>query len=149
MERLLTTICVLVVPGIWFIVFHMNLLRGKGDKGFYMANHIYAGRAYLGIPFGVTLLVWALATIPQSVEIAVVLLWIGVGFAALGIIFNFIHPSFLKPSWFKQLEHEHRDIMLLLKREANQMGLNIWNERIQTQADLERWVAEVRQKYEV
>jgi hypothetical protein len=136
-----------VVPGLTLILYSLRLIRGQGNKSFYMADHIYSGRVYAAIPLGIFFLVLAIATIPQSQDISLTIVGIALGFGVLGFIFAFTQPSFLKPPWLKWLEREHRDIMPLLREDAHRMGLNVWNERMQTQADLEDWVAEVRRKY--
>jgi hypothetical protein len=149
METYVTIIFFLVLPGIFFIFYSFRLLNGKGNKSFYMVDHIYAGRVYTGIPFGLAFLSLAMAAIPKSVNMSGIFVYMTLGFGVLGLIFAFTQPSFLKPDWLKRLEHEHGDIMSLLRREANEMGLNTWNEQIQTQEDLEEWVAEVRRKHKL
>lgn len=147
MERFFATILIFVAPGLFIIVFHLRLLSGKGNKSFYMADHIYAGRVYAAIPFGMAFLIFALAAIPQSPDISLAIVGIGIGFGVFGLICAFIQPSFLKPAWFKWLEREHGEIMSNLRAEVRRMGDRSWNEQIQTQEDLEQWVAEVRRKH--
>jgi len=112
-----------------------------------MVDHIYAGRVYTGIPLGIAALFFAAATIPQDMTTGLIIGYMGGGFGLLGLIFAFIQPSFLKPAWLKWLEREHGNIMPLLRKEAQEMNLNVWNEQIQTQTDLKEWVAEVRRKH--
>jgi hypothetical protein len=149
LEKLLETILILVIPGIFILVYSIRLLKGYGNKATYMADHIFAGRVYAGIPGGLTFLSWALAAIPESQDIGIIFIYIGLGFGLLGGIFYIFQPSFMKPTWLRWLESEHGDIMPLLCKDVREMGDSIWNERIQTQADLEGWVAEVREKYGV
>jgi hypothetical protein len=149
MEKLLKVVIVLIVPGLAVIWYTLRLINGGGNKSFYMVDHIYAGRVYAAIPIGIAFLIFAIATIPQSVDISLSIVGVGLGFGVLGLIFAFIQPSFLKPAWLKWLEREHGEIMPLLIQDANNMGLDVWNKRIQTQADLEVWVAEVRRKYKL
>ena len=148
-DTLITIVFCLVVPGILAIAHSLWLLSGKGNKSFYMTNHIYTGRVYVGIPFGLALLSLAIATIPKSVSVSGIFVYITIGFGVLGLIFAFIQPSFLKPIWLKWMEREYGDSMPLLRQEANKMGLNEWNKQMQTQKDLEKWVAEVRRKREL
>lgn len=150
MRQFLIRIVCFVIPGLLLLTIPLyRRLSGKGFKGFYMTDHIYTGRIYAAIPFGVAFLFFAAATIPTDIDTGLILGYIGGAFGILGLIFAFTQPSFLKPAWLKWLEREHGDIMPLLRKEAQKMGLNVWNERIQTQADLEKWVKEVRQKYGV
>jgi len=65
------------------------------------------------------------------------------------IILTMIRPRWLVPSWLRWLEDNHRDILSILKKEATQMGGIKWDRRVRTHEDLEDWVDEVRQKYEV
>lgn len=65
MEKLLATIFVFVIPGTLLVLYGIWLLKG-GGKAFYMANHIFAGRVYAPIPWGIMFLVCAIATIPDS-----------------------------------------------------------------------------------
>ncbi len=147
LSRFTGVIPYLVIPGLFLILSHLWDLRGGGNKGLYMATHIYAGRAYVGIPFGITCLFWALAAIPDSQTLSWIFLGIGLVFFVLGVIFAGTQPSFLKPAWLRWLEQEHADIMPLLIREANEMGLGNWEQWVKSQADLEAWVAKVRQRY--
>jgi hypothetical protein len=71
---------------------------------------------------------------------------VGVGFGVVGLLFNYLQPSFLKPDWLRWLEREHGDIINHLVEEANRMGLEVWEKRVETQAGLEDWVAQVRYK---
>lgn len=125
----------------------ISLLRGiwmlaGGGKGWYFSRHIYAGFTYAQIPVGICFIFLALATLTQ-LELFT---GIGIGIGILGLLFNFLQPSFLKPAWLKWLEREHGDIINLLSEDAQKMGLEVWEKRVETQANLEAWVAEVRRR---
>ncbi len=96
----------LLIHGVW--------LRSGRSRGFYFATHLYANFVYAEIPSGITLVLWALATIPQLINIQPAILGISVGIFLLGLIFNLFPPSFLKPQWFKWIEREHRDTLHIL-----------------------------------
>ncbi len=55
-------------------------------------------------------------------------------------------PWWLKPKWLRWLEKEHGDILHLLWADVRNDRWG-WERRIKTQADLEAWVREVRQKH--
>jgi hypothetical protein len=147
MDKISGTILILIMPGIFLILFGVHLLRG-GRKDIYMATHIFAGRIYAVIPWGIVLLMWAAGgLLSESPDVQWFFFEVGLGFAALGGIFYIFQPSFLKPAWLKWLEREHGDIMPILQQEANAMESGVWEERVKTQAGLEAWVAEVRRKH--
>ncbi len=59
MGKFLAVLLVLVIPGVFILMYHVRLLSGQGNKSFYMADHIYAGRVYAGIPGGIAIIVVA------------------------------------------------------------------------------------------
>ncbi|MFX0206718.1 MAG: hypothetical protein ACFFDT_12095 [Candidatus Hodarchaeota archaeon] len=138
---------ILITMGISSIALHLWSLSEKGRKSQFMADHIYAGRAYMGIPLGIAFVFFALATIPKDIDVGLFIVYIGGVFGLVGLIFAFTQPSFLKPTWLKWLEREHGDIMPILRKEVHKMGGNSWDKKMQTQADLEEWVLQTREKY--
>jgi hypothetical protein len=138
-------ITILIGMGLTALLNGLRMLRG-GNKAWYFARHLYAGGVYAQIPMGVgVLLVAGSAFVPLN--ISNILIDVGIGFGLLGVIFNFVPPSFLRPAWLKWLRHEHGDIYHLLEQDAHDMGLDKWERRMQRQEDMEEWVAEVRQKH--
>jgi hypothetical protein len=123
-----------LLRGIWML--------GGGGKSWYFSSNIYAGFSYAQIPIGICFIFLSLATVTQ-LELFT---GIGIGVGILGLLFNFLQPSFLKPAWLKWLEREHGDIINLLSEDARRMGLEVWEKRVETQANLEAWVAEVRHR---
>lgn len=137
---------IMFIPGLLFIIQGIRMLQGEG-KAWYFARHIYAGAVYGNIPFGIGGICIALATIPSSQTATDLLLYTGVFFIIVGIVFNFIRPSFMKPFWYRNLESQYGDMMSVLENEAHEMGLELWQSKMETQADIEAWAEEVRQKH--
>lgn len=138
---------IMFIPGLLLIDWGIWLLKGNA-KGWYFARHSYAGAVYANIPFGIGIICIAFAAIPDSQTVTDILLFTGVFFVIVGIIFNFIRPSFLKPAWLRWLEEKYDHYMMtILKAEAHEMGLELWQSKMQTQADIEAWAEEVWQKH--
>jgi hypothetical protein len=136
--------------GIFLIVQQVRSLKGQGNKAAYLADHIYAGRIYGRVPFGLLFLSWGIAIIfPQFPDLQTFFLSLGIGSGVVGLIFCFIQPSFLKPDWYKWLESQHSDVMPLLRKEMLKIGELEWSRQMQTQTDFEEWIAEVRKKYKL
>jgi hypothetical protein len=137
---------IMFLPGLFLIIRGIWMLQGNA-KGWYFVKHIYAGFVYGQIPMGIGAIWMALATIPNSQTATYLLLYTGVFFIIVGIVFNFIRPSFMKPFWYRSLESRYGDMMFVLKNEAHEMGLELWQSKMKTQADVEAWAEEVRQKH--
>ena len=148
LERILGTILILVIPGLYAIGRGIWMLKG-GSKGWYIARNLYSGFSYAQIPAGLCFLWFALAAIPKSVNVQYSLLWIGIAFGLFAVVVNFLQPAFLKPAWLKWLERNHGRIMSTLVKEARTMGLEAWQERVKMQEELEAWVDEVRRKHKL
>jgi hypothetical protein len=127
------------------IINGFRMLRG-GSKSWYFARHLYAGGIYAQIPMGIGFLFLGASTMAVFQSISSILIKIGLGMGVAGVIFSFLRPSFLKPTWYRHLEHKHKDMMPLLRKEAHRMGLDVWEERIASLEDLETWVNEVRDR---
>ena len=123
-----------LLRGLWML--------GGGGKSWYVSHNAYAGLSYAQIPVGICFMCLALAAATE-LELFT---GVGVGFGVVGLLFNYLQPSFLKPVWLRWLEREHGDILNHLVEEANRMGLEVWEKRVETQAELEVWVAQVRYK---
>ncbi len=117
-------------------------MLGGGGKSWYISSNVYAGFTYAQIPIGICFICLAIAA-ATHLELFT---GVGVGFGVVGLLFNFLQPSFLKPAWLRWLEREHGDVIDLLIKDANQMGLDVWEKRVETQAGLKAWVAHVRHK---
>jgi len=133
-------------------------IRMGYEKGWHFSPSVRAGNiAWMSLPAGIVLLMWGLMFIPSllfetsSTTAALGLLCLVGGLAVffLGMIIAFIQPNILKPKWLRWLESEHGDIMPLLRREAREMGLDIWGQRVESQEGLEEWVGEVRRRHGV
>ena len=141
-------VAILAGLGLFSLFLGILHLRGYGLKGEYMTDTIYTGRNYIPIPLGIAFLFFALAApFSPSSTIGLVAAYIAAAFAILGLLSAFTQPSFLKPAWLKWLEAEHGEIMPLLRQEVKTMGYKTWNKQMKTQADMEKWVAEVRAKH--
>jgi hypothetical protein len=123
-----------LLRGIWML--------GGGDKSWYVSSNAYAGFTYAQIPVGICFICLAIAAATHLELFA----GVGVGFGVVGLLFNFLQPSFLKPARLRGLECEHGDIINLLIEDANRMGLEVWEKRVETQANLDAWVAKVQHK---
>ncbi len=98
--------------------------------------------SYLGIPIGVSLILLALATLPiVSDKWGMPIVFLSIAACILGLIFA---KRLLTPPWLRWLEEEHGTILPMLQREIQKMGPENWNRRINTQAELEEWIHEVK-----
>jgi len=52
----------------------------------------------------------------------------------------------MKPRWVRWLEREHGKIIPLPRNAIQEMDYHNWDQRINTQQDLEQWVEEVWRK---
>jgi hypothetical protein len=85
-------------------------------------------------------------TLPFSPDmIGSILAYISAPSCVVGLGLAIWQPRLLMPSWLKWIEEYNYDIRSLLGKEARQTPN--WTQRIRSQADLEAWVAEVRQKH--
>ena len=120
------------------------MLRG-GRKSWYIGTHIYTGFVYAQIPSGLTCLCLLISgVIPSSSSLRQVVFYFAFVLFGVAWVSNFIQPSFLTPAWLRWLETKHGDILPILKREAQNMGLDYWEQKVKTQEDLEKWVDTVR-----
>ncbi|MFQ5580756.1 MAG: hypothetical protein ACE5FZ_09090 [Nitrospiria bacterium] len=124
----------------------IGLYRLKGPVNVvYMGFGILVYAAYYAtIPSSIFFVLIGLALspiIPENWKTPIIatglLMWL-IGVAASTRLF--------KPAWRKWLESEHSDILPLLKSEIEDEGVSNWDKRINTQEELEEWVAEVRRK---
>ncbi len=74
---------------------------------------------------------------------------IGLGIIGFGYIPAYFEPDWMSPAWYRWLKKEHGDILPYLAEEAHQLGRTEWLKRVQTQADLERWVEDYRSRHGV
>jgi hypothetical protein len=143
--KVIATFFVFVLPGLLLLGRGIWMLKG-GAKAWYFARHLYAGGVYAQIPLGITFLWFAIATMPESHSTQLLFVYVGSVFGIVGVIFNFLRPSFLKPIWLRGLERKHGDIMSILEKDAHEMGLEVWEKYVDNQG-LDVWVAEVRLKH--
>jgi hypothetical protein len=74
-------------------------------------------------------------------------LYIAFGLWGISYIIAYLEPDWMSPEWYRWMKREYGDILPYLAQEAHQLGRKEWLSRVETQADLEVWVAEVRRKY--
>lgn len=104
--------------------------------------------AYLGIPLGITFLVWAsIAFFPDVETRRNIFVYYGGSSFIVACFLALLRPRWLAPKWLLWLEDNQADLLDMLNREAWRMGAQAWQARVRTQVDLEDWVAEVRRKY--
>ena len=78
---------------------------------------------------------------------ALYFLYTAFGLWGMSFVFAYLEPDWMSPAWYRWLKHEHGDILPYLAQEAHEMGRAEWLARVQTQEDLEQWVAEFRHKH--
>ena len=122
--------------------------RRKSYILWYEYGYVSGGINYGSIPLGITCIMWAfIFTLPIQEKTASAFLFISLGIGFVGILFGIFQPKFLMPQWYRWLRTNHKDIMPLLRKDVTRIGYDVWQERTRTQAGLEAWVAEVRQKH--
>jgi NhaP-type Na+/H+ and K+/H+ antiporter len=103
--------------------------------------------AYIGIPGSITFFLLALAALMPDLEDRQRLFDLSIILLIVAIVIALWRPRWLLPKWLRWLQAHHKDILPLLKQEAQAMPDREWNKRVETQEDLEQWVAEVRRKH--
>ncbi len=146
---------ILLTVGLFLLIKGIRLRMGY-EKWRYFSSWARANSAgWMALPGGLVLTMWGLAFVPgmlfgvnaTTAGLGLLILISSLVIFFVGLLFTFVQPNFLKPQWLIWLDNEHKDIMPLLQREAQEMGLSIWEGRVKTQEDLEQWVAEVRRKH--
>lgn len=140
--------CLMGLVGSGLLVYGI-LIRMEKIKYWWAIPYYAAGQeVFVAIPGGLTLLAWAIGVLLPEVWNRL-LLYIGIGFGMLALIFLIFKPRFLKPAWLQWLEDNHEKDIPLLRKEARRMGASQWAYYVRTQADLERWVSEVLRKHKI
>lgn len=135
----------LFVLGLVGLAVGVYRLRGPINvvyMGFGVLVHI---AYYVTIPSSIGLLMLGLAIspiVPENWRLPIL-----VSGLSVGLIGSLASTWIFKPAWLKWLEHEHGDILPLLREEIRNVGVSDWNNRINTQDELEAWVLEVRHKH--
>jgi hypothetical protein len=136
-----------ILLGISVFCFGFGIYRFKGPVSvWYIAYGVGSVEVnYISIPLGINVASLALATstfIPGNWKIPVIFL--GTGSLIGGFIFA---RRLFKPTWLRWLEKKHGGIMPILQNEIQRIGPESWDYKINTQEELEAWVAEVRRKH--
>jgi hypothetical protein len=117
---------------------HIYLIEGTNpsyEAALYSTGPLSVGIACTGIAIA----------LPLSPDTTLsVLTYIAAPFFVIGFVLASWRPYWLTPAWLKWIEEYNYDIRSLLGKEARQTSN--WTQRIRSRADLEAWVAEVRQK---
>jgi hypothetical protein len=138
--------------GIWFVwgSFQFYFCRLQSKAHIYLLEGTrpdYAAVSYGIGPWGIGLICTGIAIIghlPPDTTLSI-LTYIAGPFFVLGFGLTAWQPRWLMPAWLRWIQEYNYDIRSLLGKEACQAPN--WTQRIRSQADLESWVAEVRQKY--
>jgi hypothetical protein len=118
---------------------HISLIEG-GRPGYRAALHGIGPLGIGAISLGISM------ALPLTTDtISCILTYITGPFCLLGLGLATWQPRWLTPAWLRWIEDYNYDIRSLLAKEARQEA--DWTQRIRSQADLETWVAEVRQKH--
>lgn len=128
------------------ILIGFGIYRYKGPVSvWYLAYGTYTvGHNYLAIPGGISAMLFALL-IPSFVPVRwkMPILILAVAVIILGLIFA---KRLWTPAWLRWLEQKHSAILPILQIEIQKMGPENWNRRINTQAELEEWINEVKRR---
>lgn len=126
-----------------FLSFGIYRLKGPISV-WYLGRGVYTSAfTNLAIPFGCVMLLWSLGSSPLIPDEWKLDLFIA---GAVGGFLSIFLVGFLKPAWLRWLEREHGKILPLLRNEIHEMGYHNWDQRINTQQDLEEWIAEIQCK---
>ncbi len=140
----------LLIPLI-FLGWWIRMRLGLDKRWFVMpAAPLISRNFYFFLPaFSVGFTIFLLGSLPIALDpnADYTLMLIGLGVTAIGFVFAYLEPDWLSPAWYRWLKRKHGDILPDLAAEAHRLGRAAWLSRVQTQADLEQWVAEVRRKH--
>jgi hypothetical protein len=139
----------LILVGLGLIAWG-GLVRAGWYKRWYLMsdNSIFFDKSahYAFIPLGLSLISLSIMLLlPPLSKASDYALYGFFVLGGLGVILFFWQPRWLKPDWVHWLEENHADILDLLIREARETPS--WGQRVSTQAGLEQWVAETRQRH--
>jgi MFS family permease len=133
--------------GIAMIVARIRIRKGLDDRSWWMTSVVLSGQApFVMIPSGIALTLLAVGAFAPWDWLQSLFLGAGLISSLVAAIFWGVRPRFLKPEWLRWLEDDHRNILLILRREALHVGSHR-ADRTRTRPDMEQWVAEVRRKH--
>lgn len=141
---------ILLAIGVFLIYTGLAGYMGRRRLEYIFPHYYSSGINYASIPLGITVLIWAFAFgLPLPNWIVGTMVYISFGTGFVGLLFNFVQPSFLKPQWYRWLMENHRDVVPLLREDVARMGYKRWKELTETQQGLAEWVAEVRRTHKL
>jgi hypothetical protein len=129
----------LILIGLGACLFGYSRWKGKMHGSYFIYGFFHEAN-YLAIPIGISSIVMGIAIlpiIPNSFQL--VLIYIGIVVMLLGFL---VAWRLFKPEWVKWIEQNHKEIIPHLAVEIRDYG---WH--VNTQAELEQWIAEVRRKH--
>lgn len=152
MDVIITIFAPLII-GLLMIGYGVRLRMGH-NKTWYMNPSMLAGSyVYAFIPLGIMSFLFGLAGVLRLIfagdGILVVTRTLLI-LCPLVLVAGLLVPlvwDYMKPDWLAWLQRHHGDIIELLVEDAREMGLDKWEQRVDTQKGLEQWVSEVRRKH--
>ena len=139
---------VMLTLGLISIGIGTSLLTGSRRFEYIYPHYYSGGIKYASIPGGIMFLIWGASALLQVTDnIGLILTSISLVFGLAGLVLNFVQPRFMKPTWYRWLEDNHKEIIPLLRGDAQKIGYQKWLAQTQTQEGLEEWVATVRRKH--
>ena len=137
-----------LVFGVWWVLMKLGLdKRWFVMPGYYISRNFYFALPPFLLGFLFVIVGAVLVNQDPKSRIGLSVFFVAFGFYGLALIFAYLEPDWLAPAWYRWLKSEHGHILHLLALEAHRLGRTEWLKRVQTQADLEAWVREVRQKH--
>jgi hypothetical protein len=151
MKEILLVGILLLAVGVWLVWETIQFYICRLQKShIYLIEGTYSGyeAALSGAgPFSIGIICVAIGmvlSLPPDVALSI-LAYIAGPFFVVGFGLAIWRPRWLTPAWLRWIEEYNYDIRSLLGKEARQTP--DWTQRIRSQADLQAWVAEVRQKH--
>jgi hypothetical protein len=131
----------IVLLGVGLCMF--GYIRWKGKMHWsYVAYGFWREANYLAIPLGTSTIIVGITTLPiWSVSVQLVLVYAAIFVMVLGFL---VAWRIFKPDWVKWIEQNHKEIIPHIMVEIRDYG---WH--VETQEELEEWIAEIRRKYRV
>lgn len=134
--------------GVWWVLMKL----GHDKRWFVMPGYYISRNFYFALPpflIGFLFVILGAVLVGQdpNSKIGLYVFFVAFGFYGLAFVFAYLEPDWLAPAWYRWLKREHGHILPLLAQEAQQLGRAEWLKRVQTQADMEKWIAEVRRKH--
>jgi len=142
-------VLVLGSVGVLFIVMGVLIRIGRYKRWYLVDDNsmFYHKAAYYGfIPWGLaSMLAPMIIFLPTGAAEQGLVVYVVFSLLGIGVLLTFWQPWWLTPGWVRWLERNHNDILDILIEEGDQTPN--WARHVNTQEQLEEWVAEVRRKH--